>query len=456
MRTKLFLAFIFIILLALLSNVVFEKLIIGDFKDFVQGTEEDHIYWIMASIEGNYSSSAWNKPLLSEALHWGLMLGFETYVEDESGNRILSSGDVLSSMNPNMLNRMKSLLRLSSGTGDFTWYPLYIEGKEIGKLFIRPIEKLGSIPLKEEIFKKRGKEFLIISFLIAGGGASLLALLLTMYLSHPVRRLTVSAEKIAKGDFSVQEPMPHKKLKDEIDRLTDSFNYMAEALRREDSLRKHLTANIAHELRTPLTVIKGSLEAIEDGIMSDTEKVMKNIRSEIQRIISLVEGIEDITSAEASFFKKGTLEEIDLKEFVESMAGGMRKIIEEKGLYLRTDGSPVVVKTYPEKLHIILKNLLANAYKFTDKGGITISWDEYRRNESAGFYLSVEDTGKGIGKDELSRVFDRFYKGSTSAGKGLGLAIVRELTEVIGGKVEVESKTDQGSRFTVVFDLNGI
>jgi two-component system OmpR family sensor kinase/two-component system sensor histidine kinase BaeS len=250
--------------------------------------------------------------------------------------------------------------------------------------------------------------------------------------------------------------MPHKKLKDEIDRLTDSFNYMAEALRREDSLRKHLTANIAHELRTPLTVIKGSLEAIEDGIMSDTEKVMKNIRSEIQRIISLVEGIEDITSAEASFFKKGTLEEIDLKEFVESMAGGMRKIIEEKGLYLRTDGSPVVVKTYPEKLHIILKNLLANAYKFTDKGGITISWDEYRRNESAGFYLSVEDTGKGIGKDELSRVFDRFYKGSTSAGKGLGLAIVRELTEVIGGKVEVESKTDQGSRFTVVFDLNGI
>jgi hypothetical protein len=164
MRTKLFLAFIFIILLALLSNVVFEKLIIGDFKDFVQGTEEDHIYWIMASIEGNYSSSAWNKPLLSEALHWGLMLGFETYVEDESGNRILSSGDVLSSMNPNMLNRMKSLLRLSSGTGDFTWYPLYIEGKEIGKLFIRPIEKLEGV--SDYFFFDSRRRGLIIGALI--------------------------------------------------------------------------------------------------------------------------------------------------------------------------------------------------------------------------------------------------------------------------------------------------
>lgn len=455
MRTKLFLAFVLIILLALLSNVVFERLIIRDFNEFTKGTKEDHIYWIMASVEGSFNNNQWDRVLLTEALHWGMMLGFETYVEDNSGSRILSSTEVFSSMNPNMLNRMNSLLKLPDGVGEFTWYPLYIEGKEIGKLYIRPLERRGLSPLKEEIFRKRGKEFLIISFLIAVGGALFLAVLFAIFISTPIRRLTVAAEKIAKGEFSVQEPTRHRgrffKYKDEIDRLTETFNYMAEALRRGDTLRKHLTSNIAHELRTPLTIIRGNLEAIEDGVISDPRAVIENIKSEIQRIISLVEGIEDVTCAEASFFKKGTLEEVNLKEFVESISEGMRKLIEEKGLFIKTEGPPVTVKTYPEKLHIILKNLLTNAYKFTSKGGITINWGRHKGDRGTGFYISIEDTGKGITKEELSKVFERFYKDVESGGMGLGLAIVKELTEVIGGRVEVESIPDKGSRFTVVF-----
>ncbi len=449
MRTKLFLAFIFIILLALLSNIVFERLIIEDFNDFIRGTEEDHAYWIMATVEGSYKNGEWDRQLLSEALHWSMMLGLEAYVEDISETVILSSTEVHEGMNPNMLKRMHSLLKLPSGTGEFTWYPLYVTGEEIGKLYIRPLEKLGSMPLREEIFRRRGREFLFISFLIAGGGALFLSVLFTMFLSNPIRRLTNSAEKIAQGDFSVSVPRAHKKFKDEIDRLTETFNYMAEALRREDALRKHLTSNIAHELRTPLTVIKGNLEAIEDGIISDPLIVIKNITSEIERIISLVEGIEDITRAEASFFKRGNREEISLKEFIEGITGGMKKIIEGKGLYLKIDGPAMTVNTYPGKLHIILKNLLTNAYKFTDTGGITIAWSKGIPESGGAFSVTVEDTGKGIEADELAKVFDRFYKGADSGGKGLGLAIVRELTEVIGGKVEVESVRNTGTKFTI-------
>ncbi len=451
MRTKLFFAFIFIILLALLSNVVFERLIIEDFNDFIVGTKEDHIYWIMASVEGSYKDGKWNRQLLSEALHWSMMLGLEAYVEDNSNGKILSSTEVYTQMNSNMLSRMNSLLKLPSGIGEFNWYPLYVKGEEIGKLYVRPIEKLGLMPLREEIFRKRGREFLIISFLIAGVGALLIAVLLTMFLSNPIRRLTRSAEKIAEGDFSVHGPKTHKKLKDEIDRLTETFNYMAEALRREDSLRKHLTSNIAHELRTPLTVIKGNLEAIEDGIISDPNLVIKNITSEIERIISLVEGIEDITRAEASFFRKGDLEEINLKEFIESIGEGMKKIIEGKGLYLKIDGPSMLVEAYPEKLHIILKNLLTNAYKYTDAGGITIAWGKRHFETGERFYITVKDTGKGIEESDLSKIFDRFYKGENSGGKGLGLAIVKELAEVISGKVEVESILNKGTRFTINF-----
>lgn len=451
MRTKLFLAFILIIFLALLSNIIFERMIIDDFNDFIGGTEEDHIYWIMASVEGSYRDDRWKVSLLREALHWGLMLGLETYVEDESGNRVLSSDEVISGMDPHMLQRMSSLLDLPSGEGEFSWYPLYVGGEEIGKLHVRTMKRLGSMPLKEEIFRKRGGEFLIISFLIAGGGAMVLSVLFTNFLSHPVRRLTVSAEKIARGDFTIREPMPHKKMRDEIDKLTETFNYMADALRREDTLRKHLTSNIAHELRTPLTIIKGNLEAVEDGIISDPGAVLENVRSEIDRIIALIEGIEDITRAEASFFKKGTPEVINLKEFVESVAGGMRKIIEEKGLYLKTDGQDMDITTYPEKLHIILKNLLSNAYKYTDKGGVTVSWGKPAGHEGKSFFISVKDTGKGITENEQSKIFDRFYRDKMSTGKGLGLAIIKELSEVMGGVIEVDSARDKGSRFTVVF-----
>jgi two-component system sensor histidine kinase BaeS len=451
MRTKLFFAFIFIIFLALLSNIVFERLIMKDFDDFVSGTKEDQIYWLLASIEGSYKNNTWDHETLHETLHWGLMLGFETYIEDISDNRVMSSTDVIFSMDSYMLRRMHSFLKLPSGKGSFTWYPLYVEGREIGKLYIRPLERIGPAPLKPEIFRKRGKEFLVISFLIAGAGALFLSVLFTAFLSKPVMRLTFAAEKIASGEFAIQKPAMHRRYKDEIDRLTEAFFYMAEALKREDLLRKHLTSNITHELRTPLTIIKGNLEAIEDRVISDPGEVLRNINSEVQRMISLVEGIEDITRAEASFFKRGEKEEINVRDFVESVAGGMRKLIEEKGLSLMTVGPSLTVKTYPEKLHIILKNLLTNAFRYTDAGGITISWDGHKQEHGEGFFISVEDTGKGIDQGSLSKIFERFYKGEESGGKGLGLAIVKELAEVMGGRVDVESAPGRGTKFTVTF-----
>jgi methyl-accepting chemotaxis protein len=201
MRTKLFLAFILIILLALFSNVVFERLIMRDFDEFLMGSDEDRIYWIMSSVEGSFEDGEWYGVKLNEALHWGLMLGFESYVEDIKDGVIYSADDVLASMERSMVKRMQSFLKLPSGQGEYTWYPLYAEGRELGKLYIRPLERIGRIPIKEEIFRSRGKKFLVISFFIAGGGAVLLAVLFSIYLSRPIRQLTKSAEKIAKGDY---------------------------------------------------------------------------------------------------------------------------------------------------------------------------------------------------------------------------------------------------------------
>ncbi|GBE01561.1 signal transduction histidine-protein kinase BaeS [bacterium BMS3Bbin06] len=458
MRTKLFLSFILIILLALLSNTVFERLIRNDFKEYIQSTQEDKVYWVLATVEGSYRNKRWEMPLLKEALHWSIMLGFEAYVVDPSGKKLLSSTDTLSMLNTTMLKRMSALFELPTGVGEFTWYPLFVEGNEIGKLYIRPLKRLGFVPRKESIFLRRGREFLLISFLIAGAGALLLSVLFTIFLSMPIRRLTKAAEKIAAGDFTVKIKRQHKPLygllrtEDEIDRLTRAFNYMAEALKREDALRKHLTSNIAHELRTPLTIIKGNLEAIEDGVISDAQSVLKNINSEIERIISLIEGIDDITQAEASFFKKGKKERIRLAELIRSIVDGMRQLIEEKGLSIEISGPDITVETYPEKLHIILKNLITNACKFTERGGIEISWQGEPTNDPGTFSISVRDSGRGIQRKDLHRIFDRFYKDRESPGRGLGLAIVKELTETMDGTIQVRSRPQKGTEFLIQFE----
>ncbi len=460
MRTKLFLSFILIIFLALLSNIVFERLIIRDFQEYVESTREDKIYWVLATVEGSYREDHWDIPLLTEALHWGMMLGFEAYITTPDGKRLLSSVDVLTSLSPSMLRRMNALFELPTGSGEYTWYPLYAGGKEIGKIHLRPLRRLGYIPEKEDIFMKRGKQFLLISFMIAGGGALLLSILFTIFLSRPLRLLTKGARKIAEGDLSVElekkKPLPVLSTlsgkADEVQTLTETFNYMAEALRREDALRKHLTSNIAHELRTPLTIIKGNIEAIEDGIVTDRDAALKNIAHEIDRIISLIEGIEDITRAEASFFKKREMEEIALHEFIGSIIDGMKHIFEEKGISLESSGPEMTVRTDPEKLHIIIKNILTDAYKYVEHGSVTVRWRPVENETERGFLISITDTGRGISDDELEKIFNRFYKGENSTGRGLGLAIVKELTETLGGRIEVQSSPGKGSEFRLYFE----
>ncbi len=453
MRTKLFLSFLLIILIALLSNYVFERLIINDFNEYVSGNNEDRIYWVMASVEGSYRGGKWDEPLLRDSMHWAIMLGFESYLTDMAGSKIISTTDVLSYLNPTMLRRMVSLFELPTGYGEFTWYPLFVDGKEIGKIYFRPLKRRGYLPHKEEIFKKRGRQFLIISFAIAGGGALFLSLAFSFFLSKPLRQLTEMAEAVAEGDFSTRIRIKESRLsrlfgrKDEIERLSETFNYMVSALEKEDTLRKHLTTNIAHELRTPLTIVKGNLEAIEDGIITDINEAMAGIKKEIDRIIELVQGIEDITQAEASFFKKGKKENINLADFIKDIVSTYQHPVAEKGLRLILNGPSVVVRTHPDKLQIIIKNLISNAYRYTNKGHIKISWGK----DEKGFYIIVEDTGRGMDEKELTRIFDRFYKGEGSPGKGIGLSIVRELVDILNGEIDVKSSPGKGTAFKIEF-----
>jgi signal transduction histidine kinase len=332
--------------------------------------------------------------------------------------------------------------------GKYEEYPLYIEGKNIGKLLSRPFEK-DVIKEKEAVFRMRSRNFILVSFLIAGGGSLVIALFFSRYLSKPLTDLKTAAESIAKGDFNVTIT---PKTGDEVGRLSESFNIMAESLRKEEELRKRLMSNIAHELRTPLTITKSHIEAIEDGVI-ESGKGLENIKGEINRLIRLIKGIEDITTAEASFFTRGEVAEVNLKEFISELSEELRPAFKEKRLDITiAKEDDLMVVTDIEKLEKIIRNIISNSLKFTEKGGV---WIDYGTEESD-FYIEIRDSGRGIPENEMPHIFDRFYRieGSRTAGLGLGLAIVKELVNVMGGRIEVESKVNEGTTFKVYLPIN--
>jgi signal transduction histidine kinase len=449
MKTKIFFAFLVIIFAAFLSNFIFEWLIIRDFENYVMSVGEDHLYWIMASVEGSYLDDGWDRGILLESIHWAMMLGYEVKVIDAQGKEIISSAEVIRSLSEPMRRRMAVLSHIHKAEGNFEEYPLYMKGKMIGTLLSRPFQK-EVIKEKETIFKRRTKEFLFVSSLIAGGGALVIALLLGQYLSRPIINLKIAAEKIAKGNFNVTIPI---KGMDEVGKLSESFNIMVESLRKEEELRKHLMSNIAHELRTPLTIMKTHIEAIEDEVIEDKDKGLENIKNELNRLIRLVRGIEEITQVEASFFTKTEKAEINLKEFLSLLSKEMIPVFKEKGLEINVIRERnLSVVTDIDKLERVIRNLLSNSLKFTEKGGVWIDYGIQGKD----FFIEIKDSGRGIPENEIPFIFNRFYRiGESGEGLGLGLAIVKELVDIMGGKVEVKSEVNKGTIFTLFFQLKG-
>lgn len=459
MRTKLFAAFILVISIALLSNIVFQWLIMRDFDDYVRGVKEDHLYWVLASVEGSYLQDKWDMNLLNESVHWAMMLGFDVMVKDINGKVVTDSHSVMESLPESMKHRMSSIINIHSSEEKYEAFPLFIEGKEIGTMYVRPLRIGGSVIIKEKVFKNRGRHFLLISFLIAGFGAVMMAAFLSLNLTRPLRRLKEAAERIAEGkvetriDIVSQSNQFKKKRdflrifeKDEVEKLSDSFNYMARTLEKEEMLRKRLTSNIAHELRTPLTIMKANVEALLDGVVSNSEAGLNNIKSEIDRLQRLIEGIEDIAKAEASFIKKGETTSVNLREFLNNIVLSMKSLFNKKGLYLRLEEKDTIdVITDVDKIESIVRNILSNSLKYTEQGGIVIDYGK----EGDGFYIEVIDTGIGIKEEDLDKVFRRFYSSEDNYGFGLGLAIVKELVEVMNGRIVLKSKPGQGTTFRV-------
>jgi len=301
---------------------------------------------------------------------------------------------------------------------------------------------------------------LVVAFIVL-----VFSMLLARRLTRPLESLTVAAEQMKSGNYSQRVTPP--KSRDELERLTVSFNAMAgtiesdvNELRRQEQLRRDLLANIAHDLATPLTAIQGFSEALADDVIADAgarQETAQLIGREVQRLRRLVGDIQDMTSLESGRAHLD-LAPLDLHSLVDETLAVMRPECEQTGITVQNEIAPTtpLVLADSDRITQVLLNLLDNARRHTPPGGkLTVG------ATPAGKILTVcvSDTGTGIDPADLPHIFERFYRvdrarTTSTGGSGLGLAIVKAIITAHGGTISAESSMGQGTHIQFSLPLD--
>lgn len=205
-----------------------------------------------------------------------------------------------------------------------------------------------------------------------------------------------------------------------------------------EEIKRNVVSTLSHEIKTPLTAIKGNAEyLLLYGGCSERE-VVEEIYEKSKRIESILFGIGKLFSQGTSSFQW-----INLRPLTEEVVSLFQEKAKEKGLSLVSNLVDVSLPADGILYQQLLKNLIENALKFTDSGEVRV--------ELTPDFLKVSDTGRGIPKKLLPRIFERFFKGEGSSGSGMGLSVVREIAKFHGWKVDVESEVGRGTEFKVKF-----
>jgi heavy metal sensor kinase len=267
---------------------------------------------------------------------------------------------------------------------------------------------------------------------------------------QPIRRLTAVLTRIVKTGRT-DERVPVSPHDDAINELTRLFNAMLNRIEGLVAAMRGALDNVSHDLRTPLTRLRGSAELAlaAPPDLDRYREALADCVEEADRVLVMLNTLMDISEAESGAMPLQR-ERVPLAAIVSRAIDLYREVADAKGVGLTVEGDPhVVVEGDRVRLEQVAANLLDNAIKYTPSGG-HVTVDVRREGDRA--LLIVRDTGAGIPADELSRIWDRLFRGDTSRaerGLGLGLSLVKAIVEAHGGSVTVSSEPGRGSTFTV-------
>lgn len=379
-------------------------------------------------------------------------------VRDNDGNIINIEG-LANSRQSEIMKNSKAVDGVSSdGRLYYVSSPIMYDGAQYGILSLG----ISIQPIRSEI--AYAKQTITIVLLLVFCVGFVVVYLLSSFITISLRSMVKTSERIASGDLSERVNIQSK---DEIGQLATAFNRMVDnlqkALIKERDLRQlksRFVNTISHEFRTPLTGISISadiLESYQDRLTAQ-QKIdeFHKIKDRVSELTDLMNDFLMHSSVE-SMRDIFTVTSVHLVEIVNRVIEDTERIAssESISINLHIGDSIPLIEGDPKLLHHIVKNLISNAIKFSQKGGeVFVSLDVA---EDTNFVkLSVLDYGIGIPKEEINKLFTQFYRASNTSeipGTGLGLSIVKEFIELHNGKISVTSKPNEGTFFVVLLPV---
>jgi signal transduction histidine kinase len=441
LTAKLLLAFATVIVVGIsIVAIIANQQTSTEFDQYVATSRQEAARQLAQSVAQTYSrTGSWDATATA----------FSTQATGPYGRVVIASpaGMIVMDTAQRWLGRSAASLGLADGT------PIVAQGRTVGILYLvsgrgggpsgagqgRSVGAHQRLIQAEGAFLDQVNHSLIIAALAAALAALVIGTVLARRIARPLRQLTRAAQRIAEGSYAERIPVSSA---DEVGRLGHAFNQMAESLAQTEQARRQLVADVAHELRTPLTVLKGTVQAMRDGVLEADEQNLSTVQDEVSTMARLVTDLHDLALGDIGQFSLRR-HPLGLRPVLEQTLAAFSIAAAEHQVRLESNIAPSLppIQGDGDRLHQALRNLLANALRYTPAGGaITLrAW-----SEETAVVIQVSDTGEGIAPEHLPRIMERFYRADPSrarrsGGSGLGLAIVQQIVRAHGGAITAAS-----------------
>ncbi|MEO6171631.1 MAG: ATP-binding protein, partial [Arenimonas sp.] len=316
------------------------------------------------------------------------------------------------------------------------------EGQTIGTLLLQPMPGLRSG--LDTTFADNQIKYAAIAASLVLIGALVVAWALSRWLLAPIRALGKGARDLAAGNYATRIASTRT---DELGELATDFNQMANALEKNQEARRQWGADIAHELRTPLSILRGEIQALQDGVRQPGPENLASLQAECGRLASLVDDLYQLALSDAGALSY-RFEMLDLAELLQEIISSQTVAMQQAGLELQwvLPSPPIFVRADRQRLLQLFVNLLSNSLRYTDAPG-HVRIEVTPVNDF--WQIDVADTAPGVPPESIGKVFDRLYRVEPSrsrafGGAGLGLSICRNIVNAHNGCIEATASAKGG------------
>ena len=291
-----------------------------------------------------------------------------------------------------------------------------------------------------------------IALVVSIGAAGIVTVFVTRRILRPINEVRRATRRLVSGHYDERVTPPAEL---ELAALAADVNQLAAALETTERRRAQLISEVAHEMRTPLTTISGYIEGALDGVFPPTDELFAAVSEETTRLQRLASDLATLSRAEENALPLQITRE-DLGELARAAAGRLRPQFDDKEVSLEVkDAPPLPVDVDRERMIQAVTNLVGNALTYTPEGGSVVVTPEHRDTVAA---TTVTDTGVGIAADDLTLIFERFYRvhdlPRPSGGSGIGLTIARSIARAHKGDIHAASRgVGHGATFTLELPL---